>query len=51
MPIANDNVPSRYRSPIVGEVIAFKGKGKFPKERLIDLATNPKLDGFQIVCH
>ena len=35
----------------MGEVKAFYGKGKFPKEKLIDLATNPRLEGFQIVCH
>ena len=35
----------------MGEVKAFRGKGAFPKEMLIEIATNPNLVAFQIVCH
>lgn len=35
----------------MGEVVAFRGKGVFPKEALIELAQNTDLLFVQIVCH
>ena len=35
---------------LMGKLHAFRTKNTFPKEALIDLATNPELEGFMIVC-
>ena len=35
----------------MGEVKAFRARGEFPIQSLIEIANNPDIEGVQIICH